>query len=71
MEEGIVNNIKYIRNIENEYSHGTAAPGFHLSDTLDWSCYSARIKNQVITVRKPVYKYGKVEHAAGFLKKPF
>jgi len=32
---------------------GTAAPVFHLADTLNWSCFSARIKNQVIIL--PTY----------------
>ena len=27
---------------------GTAAPGFHLSETIDWSSHAAQIKNQVI-----------------------
>lgn len=26
----------------------TAAPGFHLSETIDWSSHAARVKNQVI-----------------------
>ena len=30
--------------------HGTSAPGFHLSDTLDWSSLATRIKNQVIVL---------------------
>lgn len=39
-----MNPLKQINTVEN----GTAAPAFHLSDTLNWSCFSARIKNQVI-----------------------
>ena len=31
----------------------TAAPGFHLSDTLDWSSLFVQIKNQVIIL--PAY----------------
>ena len=26
----------------------TPAPGFHLSETIDWSSHAARVKNQVI-----------------------
>ena len=29
---------------------GTAAPSFHLSDTLDWSCLFAQIKNRKVLV---------------------
>ena len=32
------------------WSHSTAAPSFHLSDTLDWSSLAAQIKNQVIVI---------------------
>lgn len=32
------------------WSNSTAAPSFHLSDTLDWSSLSAQIKNQVIVI---------------------
>lgn len=45
--------IKRINTVENGTAHGTAAPAFHLSDTLNWSCFSARIKNQVIII--PAY----------------
>lgn len=31
----------------------TSAPGFHLSDTLDWSSLAAQIKNRVIIL--PAY----------------
>lgn len=31
----------------------TSAPGFHLSDTLDWSSLATRIKNRVIII--PAY----------------
>lgn len=31
----------------------TAAPGFHVSDTIDWSCLSAQIKNHTKIVRIP------------------
>ncbi len=48
---------KHIIPLEEHSPDGTAAPRFHLSDTLNWSCYSARIKNQVIVIPKPVYKY--------------
>ena len=40
---------KRINTVEN----GTAAPAVHLSDTLNWSCFSARIKNQAIIL--PAY----------------
>lgn len=42
--------IKRINTVENTYGIGTAAPTFHMSDTLDWSCFSARIKNQTVIV---------------------
>ncbi len=45
--------LKRINTVENGTAHGTAAPTFHLSDTLNWSCFSARIKNQVIIL--PAY----------------
>lgn len=32
------------------WSNSTAAPSFHLSDTLDWSSLAAQIKNQVIVI---------------------
>ncbi len=32
------------------WSNSTAAPSFHLSDTLDWSSLSTQIKNQVIVI---------------------
>lgn len=36
-------------------SHGdTAAAGYHLSDTIEWSSLSARIKNRVIVKRVTV-----------------
>ena len=43
------------RSYSNLTSYGnTAAAGFHLSDTLDWSSLSARTKNRVIVV-DPAY----------------
>lgn len=42
--------IKRIYTDENISGIDTAAPNFHLSDTLDWSCFSARIKNQIVVV---------------------
>lgn len=44
---------KRINILGNGTAHGTSAPTFHLSDTLNWSCFSARIKNQVVLV--PTY----------------
>ena len=41
---------KRINTVENVSGFGTAAPNFHLSDSLDWSCFSARIKNQIVVV---------------------
>ena len=43
---------------------GTAAPAFHLSDTIDWSCVSAQIKNQVVVVpaREVVHLCPGLEH---------
>ena len=29
---------------------GTAAPGFHLSETINWSSMSAQVKNQLIVL---------------------
>ncbi len=48
-----MNSLKRINTVESGTAHGTAAPAFHLSDTLNWSCFSARIKNQVIIL--PAY----------------
>lgn len=48
-----MNSLKRINTVENGTVHGTAAPAFHLPDTLNWSCFSARIKNQVIIL--PAY----------------
>ena len=48
-----MNSIKRIHTVESGTAHGTAAPVFHLSDTLNWSCFSARIKNQVVIL--PAY----------------
>ena len=45
--------LKRINTVENGIAHGTAALTFHLSDTLNWSCFLARIKNQVIII--PAY----------------
>lgn len=32
----------------------TAASGFHLSDTVDWSSQSAQDKNQILVVTVPI-----------------
>ena len=48
-----MNSLKRMNSVENGTAHGTAAPAFDLSDTLNWSCFSARIKNQVIIL--PAY----------------
>ena len=29
---------------------GTAAASFHVSDTVDWSCLSAQMKNRVVVI---------------------
>ncbi len=62
---------KYMIPMEKHSSDGTAAPKFHLSDTLDWSCYSARIKNQVIVVPVSVYKYSNKITPEDSTEKPF
>ena len=40
--------------MENLPGIGTAAPNFHWSDSLDWSCFSMRIKNQVVIVPRNI-----------------
>ena len=45
-----MNSIKRINTVKNVSGTGTAAPNFHLSDTMDWSCFSSRIKNQLVIV---------------------
>ena len=36
--------------LEPTLSSGTPASGYHLSDSLDWSSFSAQVKNQVVLV---------------------
>lgn len=40
---------------------GTAASSFHVSDTIDWSSLSARIKNRVVVTEVPVRVPDRVE----------
>lgn len=58
-----MDSIKLIKPPEIDPMPGTSAPGFHLSDTLNWSCFSARIKNQVIVVPKYVEEKSDSRHA--------
>ena len=36
--------------LEPTFPSGTAAPGYHLSDSLDWSSLSTQMKNRVVLV---------------------
>lgn len=36
--------------LEPTFPSGTVAPGYHLSDSLDWSSLSAQMKNRVVLV---------------------
>ena len=45
----------------------TAAPGFHLSETIDWSSHAARVKNQVILLpvqSRPRKTIDSIEHGS-------
>ena len=45
----------------------TAAPGFHLSETIDWSSHAARVKNQVILLpvqSRPQKTIDSIEHGS-------
>ena len=48
-----MNSIKRINNFDNGTGNGAVTPRYHLSDTLDWSCFSARIKSRMFIV--PMY----------------
>ena len=36
--------------LEFTFPSGTPASGYHLSDSLDWSSFSAQVKNRVVLV---------------------
>ena len=45
----------------------TAASGFHLSETIDWSSHAAQVKNQVILLpvqTRPQRRIDAIEHGS-------